>query len=670
MAKLNNFIALDISDNSLEVMECQRDFWGRYVIKKINRVSLEKGIIINGEIKNANALLKAIKKLLSSAKPSAISTYNCFLSIPENKVFTHIFHVPADLKDADIEDFLLNQSEGIIPFNRETVISDYKIVDQNEKEKIVFYAAAPRKLVQDTLAILKDAKLNVLLIELESYSVARSLLSKADGKDVNMILDIGGNFSNIAIYDKQGLKLTVSLPMAGNQFTKEIRTKAKLTTAKATDLKTKEGLNSSNKMAVKALKDSLDKIVEEIIRSVNYFEKTTDQKFKKIIIVGGSAKLPGIVDYLKDKTGLLVEIGNPWHRLKKSPEVLKIFTKSKGMLYSTVIGLMLRGKQKDYRQGINLMPARGKKKNIIQLSSGNKQDWIKYLVFFLLVIVFISLIMFKEEIRGDEAKEPVSKVDIYEESVPMVVSYNPEVVKDLSLGRIKGEIIEQSGEATFQWEGVTTDQLTILANDYLVVYNKSDEDLTLVANSRLSADKEVYYLKEPLHIMPGEFSAVQVVGEDGNVNLKEGRYNFIALSEDRQELVYGIKELEIEVIPPEQISQLDVTGIISLQEGLRKETQSISYSNLPKGVYIDEPVQSRITSIKYVNMGDKKVGMKMVVSYQWVSLAKNDLLEVFNIKLSDKSLLDKLNNASFKVNKQSINETEKAISVEVVASFY
>ncbi|MFW0862431.1 MAG: type IV pilus assembly protein PilM [Candidatus Komeilibacteria bacterium] len=670
MAKLNNFIALDISDNSLEVMECQRDFWGRYVIKKVNRITLEKGIILNGEIKNANALLKAIKKLLSTAKPSAINTYNCFLSIPENKVFTHIFHVPVDLKDADIEDFLLNQSEGIIPFNRETVISDYKIVDQNEKEKTVFYAAAPRKLVMDTLAILKDAKLNVMLIELESYSVARSLMSKADSKDVNMIIDIGGNFSNIAIYDKQGLKLTVSLPMAGNQFTKEIRTKAKLTVAKANELKTKEGLNSSNKNAVKALQNSIDKIVEEILRSVKYFEKKTDQKFKKIILVGGSSRLPGIVDYLADKTGLPVEIGNPWHRLKKSPEILKIFTKSKGMLYSTVIGLMLRGKQKDYRQGINLLPAKGKKKNIIQLSSGNKQDWIKYVIFILLVIAFVSLIIFKEDIRGGETNKPSTKVDIYEEMIPMVVSYNPEVIKDASLARVKGEIIEQSGEATLVWDGVTTDQLTILANDYLVIYNESEEDLTLVANSRLSAGDEVYYLKEPLHILPGDSSVVQVVKEEGDVNLKEGVYNFIALSEDRQKLVYGKKELEVEIIPPEQISQVDVTGIISLQEGLRQETQNNSFSSLPKNIYINEPIQSRITSIKYINMGDKKVGMKMSVNYQWVSLVKDDLIEVFSIKLTDKSLLDKLNNASFKVNKQSINETEKAISVEVIASFY
>ncbi len=670
MAKLNSFIALDVSDNSLQVMECQRDFWGRYIIKKINRLALERGTIVNGEIKNANALLKAIKKLLKTAKPSAISTNNCFLSIPENKVFTHIFHVPIGLKNDDIEDFLLNQSEGIIPFNRETVISDYEVVEVTAKEKIIFYAAAPQKLVNDILAILKQAKLNVLLIELESLSSARSLLSKAATKDANMIIDIGGNFSNIAIYDKQGLKLTVSIPLAGNQFTKEIRSKTKLTIAKATELKMKKGLTSTNKKGVKALQDSLDKIIEEIVRSAKYFEEISGQKIKKLILVGGSAKMPGIIEYLTGKTGLTVELGNPWHRLKKSPEVLKLFTKRQGILYSTVMGLMLRGKYKDYRKGINLIPAGDKRKNIIQLSSGSKGDWVKYIIFAVIVIVFVLLIVFKDTIRGDEPIVKVKPANIIEQSIPMVISYNTEVDKDLNIGRIGGEIIEHIGEAVMPWQGVTTDQLTVLADDHLVVYNNSDEDMTLIVRSRLTLDEEIYYLEEPLRLTPGESKVVKLIGDNGDIVLKEGIYKFIALSDQRQELIYGQKESEVQIIPPEQISQIDITSIIPLQESLRQTTQVNSYNELEDGIYMDEPIKSQVMNIKYINMGDKQVGIKMTASYQWLKLNRDDLVIVASNKLDNTEIIEKLDMAVFKVMKQSFNEAEQVVNVDVMLSVY
>jgi len=209
MSKLNNFFALDISDNSLEVLGSQKNFWGQTVIKNVNRLPLEKGLIVDGQIKNVNALIKTLKKLLATAKPTKITSKHCLLSIPENKVFTHIFKVPSALKGDEIEEFLLNQAEGIIPFNRETVYADYAEMETDNKEKKILYVAAPKKLIDDIIAILKQLNITVLFIELESLCTSRALIDKKTGKKATMIIDIGGNFSNIGIFDKGGVKLTV-----------------------------------------------------------------------------------------------------------------------------------------------------------------------------------------------------------------------------------------------------------------------------------------------------------------------------------------------------------------------------------------------------------------------------------------------------------------------------
>jgi type IV pilus assembly protein PilM len=669
MSKLNNYIALDISDNSLEVMECQRDFWGRYVIKRMNRSALEKGTIVDGDIKNANALMKSLKKLLNTAKPSAITCANCLLSIPENKVFTHIFHVPIGLKNNDIEDFLLNQSEGIIPFNRETIISDYAVVDTTEKEKIVLYAAAPSKLINDILGVLKNVKINVLSVELESLSVARSLLTKPLIKDSNMIVDIGGNFSNIAIYDKQGLKLTVSLPLAGNQFTKEIRSKTKLTIEKSSQLKIKYGLSSSNAKAVLALRSSIDKIIEEITRSIAYFEKKTGQTIKRVLLVGGSAKLPGIVDYLTSKIDIEIISGNPWHRLKKSAGILKIFKKREGVLYSTVIGLMLRGQQKDYRKGINLLPSNKRKGSIIQLRSGNKRDWIKYVIFAFIIIAFALLLVFKDDIRGDREVRSVVSFDTIEKRVSMVVSYSDEEVTDFSASRIKGDVISHNGEVEEVWSGVSTKELTILAEDYLEVHNDSDEEVTLIMNSRLSQGVDIFYLAEALRLDQGDSTIVRVVRQDDQqVVLNDGIYRFIALPEARQDLIYGEKKSEFDMLPPEQISQVDVTSIIGLQELLRQRAQEKSYSSLAEGVYVNDPLLFKIDSLKYISLGDGKVGVRLSVQYSWLQVSKNDLIDLTLDKLEGEVSEYILENAGINILISNSNESEKVAEIDVVWS--
>ena len=80
------------------------------------------------------------------------------------------------------------------------------------------------------------------------------------------------------------------------------------------------------------MQDSISKIIEEINRSISYFEKKTGQEVKRLLLVGGSAKMPGIADYFATKLKIEITSANPWHRLKKSSEVLKVFNKREDII--------------------------------------------------------------------------------------------------------------------------------------------------------------------------------------------------------------------------------------------------------------------------------------------------------------------------------------------------
>lgn len=671
MAKLNNFFALDISDNSLEIMECQRNFWGKIIIENINRLNIDKGIIVNGSIKNPNALVKLLKKAISTAKPGKITSRYCLLSIPENKVFTHIFHVPTNLPDDDIEDFVLNQAEGIIPFNRETVLSDWEIIEEDAKEKQVLYAAAPKKLINDIIAILKRLGVAVLLIELESLSVARALLAKQSAKEASTIVDIGGNFSNITIFDREGLKVTVSLPMAGNHFTREIRLKGKMTLAKAERIKQSKGLRLSQQSVVKGLRHNLNKIIEEIKRSIVYYERKSNRQVKNVLLVGGSIKMPGLLDYFKEKLSIKVIIGNPWYRLRKSGGVLKVFSQKDGPFFSTVMGLILRGSSKNYKKGLNLLPIKSKKTGFIKISQGNKIEWPKLILLLVIIVVLTLLFIFKDEIQNNKRSLGAPAVQVMERQISFSVSYDEQSITNLQTSRIKAKTVQQIGAAEAILEDITPADIFILADDYLSIINDSDDEVTLVANSRLSQNDMVYYLTDTVRIKVGGSQVAQVRGDGSKpIKLEEGRYNFIALPAARQELIYGEKVYEIASLSPEQAVQIDIIKFAQAQEVLQLAAKANALTQLGDGYYLDEPIGTNVQRIKYGRIGNQIV-IRGIIEYQFIQIPANDLLMLTLNNLKDDNItMDSLEKAEVQLLADNINDIEQTVRVRALWKIY
>jgi len=667
MAKLNNFFALDISSNSLVAIECQRNFWGKFIINNINRLELDPGVIVNGEIKNPNALYKAIKKLFSTAKPGKIDCKYCLLSIPENKVFTHIFQAPADLKHDQIEDFIFNQVEGIIPFNRETTIADFKIVKLNDKFKQILYAAAPQKLINDILAILKKFNVSVLAVELESLSVARALLTKQTSKEANIIVDIGGNFSNITIFDKEGLKLTVSLPIAGNQMTEELCQRAKLTKAKANELKAKEGLNTTKKLALQALQDSLDKIVEEMRRSIVFYQERSGRSVAKAIFVGGSANMPGLIDYFQSKLDLVTVKGNPWHRLRKSAAVLKRFPKQVGPLYTSAIGLILRGSGKNYRQGINMLPAKNKKSNFINIKPSTKQDWPKFIILGLIIVALVLLFVFQDKLRSGRIPLTVTSNQLVQ-TVDLVVSYAEGDLPNLQNSRITGSLVDAIGEAEVVLEKTTTQDIKSLADDYVTVINESTSSITLVAGSRLSDGSETYYLLEALSVPAGSRELAQLVDQVGDfIKLNTGRYDFVALAADRRAEIYADKVDRIKILDPELAGKFDTLELASAQEDLQQQARQMAWIGLAEGYYVNEPVEVKLLSIEYISNEDGNLVVLGQVEYYWLKIPANELIVLTLDRLNDSKITQaNLQSAQVELVPVNINNLEKFVQIQAI----
>ncbi len=102
--------------------------------------------------------------------------------------------------------------------------------------------------------------------------------------------------------------------------------------------------DSTEGTAARTVKSSLNNIINEIRRSIQFFENQPKGKpVKKLVLGGGTASLEGIVDYFHEQIGLPVEIIDPFNRVSTAGKEMSgaFFTQNRESL-AVGIGLALR----------------------------------------------------------------------------------------------------------------------------------------------------------------------------------------------------------------------------------------------------------------------------------------------------------------------------------------
>jgi len=344
---------LDISDFSIKIISLSGTIENPCLLA-LARTELPLGIFEDGKIFEKKELTKFLKKLILEPSFCQIKTRKFIFSLPESKSFTHIFNLPEGLKKEEISEFIKSQAVQIFPFNLAEIYLDFQI-----RNNEVLLVAAPKKIVNDYLEIFKKCQIRLLALEVESLSLGRALIRE---RGVILIADIGARMTNLSLFDEGELKLSISTPIAGNKFTQLISEKLKLLPSDAEKIKREIGLNPEERggRIFLILQEAIQVLITDIRKIDDFFQKKTGRSIEKIILAGGSAKLPYLSEYLAENLEKEVKIADPWFKINtdilKTEEHFKEALEIEPILYSTVIGSALRGLEKNPKEvGINLL---------------------------------------------------------------------------------------------------------------------------------------------------------------------------------------------------------------------------------------------------------------------------------------------------------------------------
>src|SRR3989338_5556771 len=257
----------------------------------------------------------AIKACVDEAK---ISTDKCVVSLIESQVVARLIQLPT-LTDKELAAAINWEAEQYIPLPIKDVFLQYKVVSRPQESSTsgkmdVLLIASPKRVIQKYLNVVRNANLRPEILETE------------------LIVAYGGN-----------VLFTRSIATGGVTLTRAVMAEFNLPQAQAEEYKQTYGIledKLSGKVAA-VLKPILDILISEILKAVEFAHSHVENsQISRIVICGGGAYLPGLPEFLAERTSFEVSLGDAWTDFVKEGLILKL--PGQGSFYCVATGLALR----------------------------------------------------------------------------------------------------------------------------------------------------------------------------------------------------------------------------------------------------------------------------------------------------------------------------------------
>lgn len=338
-SSVDSYLGVDIGSSGIKVVELKKEGRGA---KLVSYGFSENSKLKPGLMDDVSYAAQLLNKVCNEA---GISNRAAVAALPTYAVFSSILSL-SGVTGKDMDSAVHWEAKKVIPLPLEEMILDWKIIEDPEnkdKKNIkVLLTGAPKTLVKKYVDIFKEAQMNLLSLETETFSLIRSLMG--NDKSTVMVVEIGDSTTDITIADNGIPSFSRSVDVGGLAVTREISEKSSMDFEMAEQFKydlSIGSLSDKESSIPKVIETLISPIVNEIKYSSNLYQNKSNKKIEKIILSGGSALLINLPGYLSKILDKKVIIGDPWNRVAFS-EDLKPLLNEVGPKLAVATGLALR----------------------------------------------------------------------------------------------------------------------------------------------------------------------------------------------------------------------------------------------------------------------------------------------------------------------------------------
>jgi len=348
----SSLVGLDIGSSMVKAVELT--FKGKNKEFELNHLGMAKlpsEAIVQGAFLNSSAIAETVREAIENAK---IRSKNVAAAVSGHSVIVKKVNLPVMTRD-ELDEQIRWEAEQYIPFDVNEVNLDFQILDDGEASEgdgqmEVLLVAAKKDLIDDYVQVISEAGLTAIAIDVAAFAVENAFEANYDVSpdEVVALVNIGAQVVNINILKNGAPAFTRDITTAGNQYTEEIQKALSVSFDEAERIKMGGNRKDESQDVVPqevehAMQAVTETVTGEISRSLDFFAATTaESHINRVVLSGGGASVAGFEKAFHERTGLPVEIMNPFSRMipssKFEPELLDEMAPALGV----GVGLALR----------------------------------------------------------------------------------------------------------------------------------------------------------------------------------------------------------------------------------------------------------------------------------------------------------------------------------------
>jgi len=349
MARNKLAVGLDIGSGSIKLCQLKPAKRGAYQLQAFGMVQLPPEAIVDGALMNSTAVVDGIQELFASQK---IRHKEVATSVSGHSVIIKKINLP-QMTTEELEESIQWEAEQYIPFDINDVNIDVQILNTESTQAgqmDVLLVAAKKDMVNDYTEVIASAGLTPVVVDIDAFAVQNQfeINYEVPRSETVVLVNIGASVTNINVLANGISTFTRDISIGGGQFTDAVQKALNVSYDEAEALKLGGGGPDSDAVVPQEVERMLqtesESIANEIQRSLDFYAATSaDAHIARIFIAGGSAKIPALVKTIEARTGVPVEVMNPFRNIDISagrfdPEYLA----SVAPMAAVSVGLALR----------------------------------------------------------------------------------------------------------------------------------------------------------------------------------------------------------------------------------------------------------------------------------------------------------------------------------------
>jgi type IV pilus assembly protein PilM len=346
-SKTPPLIGLDIGSSSVKLVELTQSLGGNLRLERYAIEQLPRGAVVDGNIDKIDVVAEAVRRAYRRAE---CRVKNVAMALPSSAVITKRIALPANLNEEELEVQVESEANQYIPFALDEVSLDFQVLGPvlNSPEEVeVLIAASRKEKVEDRLAVVQEAGLKPIVVDVESYAM-RAALGRLIGQlpnrgegQVIAVFYIGANTTGVTVILDGEAVYEREQPFGGQQLTSDIA-RAYGIPAEEAEAKKRSGDLPAN-FEAEVLRPFIETATTEITRALQFFFTSTPfTRVDQLMLCGGSSVLAGLPEALMERAQVPTSVISPFKGMEIAPGVREKQLRLDAPALLTPCGLAMR----------------------------------------------------------------------------------------------------------------------------------------------------------------------------------------------------------------------------------------------------------------------------------------------------------------------------------------